>query len=51
MKLGDITKKEILWEKLYEKVNGKNIKNDHPLVKMVTNNRKKKLFLIGMVIY
>ena len=51
MKLGNITKKEILWEKLYETINGRKIKVDHPLVQLVKNRKDTTLFVISMIIY
>ena len=40
MKLGKITKKEIIWEKLYEVIKEHQVKLDHPLIKMIKNKKE-----------
>ncbi|CAB3977504.1 Hypothetical predicted protein [Paramuricea clavata] len=50
LKLGNVMKQEVLWQKLYDAVNGKMVKTDHPLLKAIKSCKKRSLFLIGMVV-
>lgn len=50
LKLGDVMKQEVIWQKLYDKINGKMLKITHPLLKVIKSNKKRSLFLIGMVV-
>ncbi|XP_028402809.1 uncharacterized protein LOC114525619 [Dendronephthya gigantea] len=50
LKLGDVIKREVVWQELYDCVNGKAAKGDHPLLKTIKSSTKKSLFLIGMVV-
>ena len=43
-------KQEVLWQKLYDTVNGKMVQADHPLLKTIKSCKKRSLFLIGMVV-
>lgn len=43
-------KQEVVWQKLYDSVNGKVMQTDHPLLKLIKNSPKRSLFLIGMVV-
>ena len=50
LKLGNVLKQEVLWQQLYNAVNSKMVKTDHPLLKAIKSSQKKSLFLIGMVV-
>ena len=50
LKLGNVMKQEVLWQKLYDTVNGKMVQADHPLLKTIKSCKKRSLFLIGMVV-
>ncbi len=50
LKLGNVMKQEVLWQKLYDTVDGKKVKTDHPLLKAIKKSQKRSLFLIGMVV-
>lgn len=50
LKLGDVIKQEVVWQELYNLVNGKTVNVDHPLIKTIKSSSKKSLFLIGMVV-
>ena len=50
LKLGNVMKTEIPWQVLYDTVNNKKIKMDHPLIKVVQKSKKKTLFVINMTV-
>ena len=50
LKLGNVMKQEVVWQQLYDSVNGKVMQTDHPLLKLIKNSPKRSLFLIGMVV-
>ena len=50
LKLGNVTKQEVVWQKLYDATNGKQVRPDHPLVKSIRKRPTKSLFLIGLIV-
>ena len=50
LKLGKVMKQEVLWQKLFDHVNGKMMKTNHPFVKLIKSSPKRSLFLILMVV-
>lgn len=50
MKLGKIVKKEISWQNLYDKLNNRKMKVDHPLLKAINKSKRRSLCLISMVV-